>query len=128
MSTQPPALHDQEILVGDPSGRPGDCLRACVATLLQLPPARVPHLAEFDDWLSGLLAFREGLSHFGLQAGYWPPDMTTELPWVIGIGPSPRGVTHAVVLSATDGTLVHDPHPSRAGLTGHPTAIIRKLP
>ena len=118
-------LYDQMWTVGDGSGRMGDCLRAAVATLLQIPPDRVPHFAESSDWLGALLAFRDGLHYFTLQKGYWPPHMETALPWVIGCGRSPRGVMHAVILSAADGSLIHDPHPSRDGLSEPPTAVIK---
>ena len=40
------AAVDQTIFVGDPQ-RPGNCVAACVATLLDLPLDRVPHFIEF---------------------------------------------------------------------------------
>lgn len=119
------ALYDQEFTVGDGSGRMGDCLRACVATLLQIDPANVPNFVEHPDWLRQLLAFHDGaLTHEA------PPEFPAGPgPWVIGCGPGPRGHAHAVILSAADGSLVHDPHPSRDGLAGRPTWILsRKVP
>ena len=118
-------LYDQQILVGDGQDRPGDCLRAAMATLLQLDAARVPHFVEFADWMAAVRCYRDDL------AFRWPGRPKPLFPvedaageWVIGCGQSPRGHLHAVVLSASDGSMIHDPHPSRTGLIGPPAFIV----
>jgi hypothetical protein len=116
-----PVLYDQRILLGDPSGRPGDCLRAAVATVLQEDPDDVPHFAEAPDWIRAVLDWRPGLFRFDYRRIDGPiafPADGAARPWVVGCGQSPRGVLHAVVLAADDGRLIHDPHPSRDGLSG----------
>ncbi|MDX3245848.1 hypothetical protein [Streptomyces sp. ME18-1-4] len=99
----------QTILHGDPSGRPGNCLQAAVASLLNLPLDEVPHFIEHDDW-------EERLAAFCTARGYQPimrsPD--ADVPYGMAWGPSERGVRHAVVW--VDGAIAWDPHPSRAGL------------
>lgn len=112
-------LYDQEFTVGDGSGRTGDCLRAAIATLLQIPCDRVPHFGEFSDWVAAVQCFRDGLEF------RWPqpsrplfPAVDADGGMVVGCGRSPRGHMHAVLMSATDGMIVHDPHPSRDGLAG----------
>ncbi|MGW5477693.1 hypothetical protein [Streptomyces sp. NPDC004008] len=106
----------QTILHGDPSGRPGDCLRAAVASLLELPLLAVPHFVEYDDWL-------ERLAAFCMEHGYQPImcSLDTHVPYGMAWGPSERGVRHAVVW--IDGAVAWDPHPSRAGLL-HVTELI----
>lgn len=119
----------------------GDCLAACVATVLGLSRDRVPNFAEsgfFDglrDWLNEncLMAievrFAEG-DHFA--SAYFGYDERLVVMW----GDSPRFASggkrkgHAVV-GMPDGygcKMIHDPHPSRAGLHGHPRGVMWILP
>lgn len=99
----------QTILHSDPSGRPGNCLQAAVASLLDLDLDEVPHFVEHDDWL-------ERLRDFCIAHGYRPlmRPPTATVPYGMAWGPSERGVRHAVVWR--DGEIAWDPHPSRAGL------------
>lgn len=115
---------DQEFLVGDGSGRMGDCLRACAASLLGLPRGDVPHFAEDADWLGFTAEFFIGL---GFQFRWDNPasfPVEGVMSQIIAIGMSPRAVVHAVIADAHSGDLIHDPHPSRAGLSSFPTATI----
>lgn len=99
----------QTILHGDPSGRPGNCLQAAVASLLDLALDEVPHFIEHDEW-------EEQLRDFCLAHGYRPllRPPTTHVAYGMAWGPSERQVRHAVVW--VDGAMGWDPHPSRAGL------------
>jgi hypothetical protein len=95
----------------------GNCFAACVATLLELPLDDVPNFcnlpgdweAAFNVWLRprGLYALTVGMT------GGWRPAGLH-----IMAGASPRGLKptdlHAVVARADE--ILHDPHPSRAGL------------
>lgn len=99
----------QSILHGDPSGRPGNCLQAAVASLLELPLDAVPHFVEHEDWLERLAAF---CNAHGYQPVMRWPD--THVAYGMAWGPSERGVRHAVVW--VDGAMAWDPHPSGAGL------------
>lgn len=104
--------HTQTIFVNDPRGIPGDCMRAAVASLLDLPAEAVPHFALFDAPGAWFNAFQLWLAGRDLRiramAAY---QVTTRC---LAIGMSPRGVEHIVVWGPTG--LVHDPHPSRAGI------------
>lgn len=98
-------------------GTPGDCLRASVATVLRLPYDDVPHFAMFRrTWWETM---RLHAQRFGLDWACVVDLSTTKIPpgeSVIACGPSPRGpFWHAVVADRT-GRVIHDPHPSRAGL------------
>lgn len=99
----------QTILHHDPSGIPGNCLQAAVASLLHLPLDAVPHFALHTDWLEQMSAF----CHLhGYRIRMLPPH--THCAYGMAWGPTTRGTRHAVCWA--DGRMVHDPHPSRAGL------------
>lgn len=92
----------------------GNCFSACVASLLELPLADVPYFMGEEDWLPGFAMWLEPRGFypviFGLAlAEEWRP---MGLHILGGIGP--RGA-HAVVARGSE--VVHDPHPSREGLT-----------
>lgn len=102
----------QTILLNDPSGRQGDCLRAAVASLLDLPPDEVPHFIESTgDWWEDMAAFARGHGYIVTQHG---PDHE---PPVFGLAfgfTNRSDERHAVVYR--DGAMAWDPHPSRDGL------------
>lgn len=115
---------DQEFLSDPDSGVVGDCWRACIAGLLgYLSSEHVPHfvaqeevggldwLAQTQEWLRKQCGFE---LHYFAAPQY--PIASSVRPLVIVIGRSPRGVGHAILANALTGDLVHDPHPSRAGL------------
>lgn len=117
---------DQEFVNKPEIGQYGDCQRAVIASLLELPIQEVPHFlqeAEGDATLfwEGIQSFlgKRGLAYLTIPARGGPAfyglydGVFHEIS-----GPSPRGngVFHAVV--GRDGEIVFDPHPSRAGLAG----------
>ncbi|MHA1402132.1 MAG: hypothetical protein ACTSQE_17430, partial [Candidatus Heimdallarchaeaceae archaeon] len=82
-----------------------DCLRACIASLTELPLDEVPHFLEHEDWRGCLNAWCE-------KYNLVPLDVTLEAPLdlcTIAIVPSPnfkRG-KHAVIWKGN--RLIHDP-------------------
>lgn len=116
---------DQTIFVNDPGGRLGNCVAACVASHLELPLSAVPHFME-EGIAAGDPVDGKGASvWWWLLVGYMganglhPVELASledaepgEVVWVAGT--SPRGVLHQVLYA--DGALLHDPHPSRAGV------------
>lgn len=99
----------------------GNCFAACMASVFEIPLEATPDLAEQDwsndskwwqlwiDWLAerncALLLTKPGEG--------WPHPKG----YALAGGKSPRGdFDHSVVV--LDGKLVHDPHPSRAGVVG----------
>lgn len=115
---------DQQILE---DGR-GDCLRACVCSVLDLDPDEVPNFADFgfmdavDKWLNdmGKAFLRISLpKETNVNAFYfWTPGPM--LVW--GTSPRPRldgGTKQHMVVAKPKGyglEIVHDPHPDRTGL------------
>jgi hypothetical protein len=98
-----------EIGVDNPRG---NCLMACVASILEVPLESLPDLYERekagDHWFTVLA---EVLASHGLK----PIEGGKRDLYHIGVGPSPRSdMPHAVVMLGTE--MVHDPHPDRTGL------------
>lgn len=97
----------------------GNCMAACVASMLEIDIAIVPNFAESRYWEQNLIKWLKEnykLSYIEVQIN----DSFTHLVKSqdvhhLIIGPSPRGpFYHAVVGRA--GEIVHDPHPSKSGL------------
>jgi hypothetical protein len=105
----------------------GDCFPCCIASILEMPRSGVPHvyegagfldetgrvgMARLCEWLKpqGLYYFEVAFDESMLVA--WTEEL--DCHYVFG-GISPRGTRHAPV--GFKGTMVHDPHPSRGGIT-----------
>lgn len=111
---------DQSILHDPENGQYGDCMRACVASLLDLPIERVPHFFDggvnsvvFDKRVSDFLAER-GLVELSMPAAAASRSHYIREFHHLMYGYTERGTYHAVV--ARCGLVVHDPHPSKAGI------------
>jgi len=112
---------DQEFLHLPNIGQQGDCLRACIAMVLELPIGVVPHFAQLHQE-SG--PFWNAVYDWLEERGYSWRWLTSQNALQFGVdqcsiisGPSPRGNGyHAVV--GVGRIIIHDPHPSRAGLSG----------
>lgn len=93
----------------------GNCLPACIASLLHLELDEVPNVcAEGDGWLERLARWLRprGLAPLLIAGG--PPPVLGDALCIVS-GQSPRGdFLHATVWRGQ--TLVHDPHPSRHGI------------
>lgn len=120
---------DQEFIHNPDIGQYGDCQRATLASLLELPISEVPHFLRdangiADDFWCSIQKFcnSKGYAYMELPMGVRPnfwgdgPDIYHEIS-----GPSPRGgnIFHSVV--GKNGEIVFDPHPSRSGLDGDPS-------
>lgn len=120
---------DQTILHAE--GECGNCLQATLAAILGWPLQSVPHFALLGEvhWWDCLQAW---LDAQGFWIDYKPTSYAAEggevLPLCWLSGPSPRGFSHAVVGDTATGEMLHDPHPSRAGLTqvGYRIYLFRK--
>lgn len=101
---------DQRHFDGDPV--PGDCVRACIATILGLELDDVPHFVQLYDceWAAEMQDWCEARGVVAEWRSGWHP---TKEPAMLS-GPSPRTGRHAVVMQ--HGEIIHDPHPSRLGL------------
>lgn len=120
-------------------GIPGDCYRVCVAVLLDVDPESLPHFVMFgpscdDVTRRTVREVRPGWDLVWLMPSPWPPyddpaNAAECQQLAIATGPSPRGpFLHCVVIDAITGDLVHDPHPSGAGLAGEIVCIDALVP
>jgi hypothetical protein len=106
-------------------GVPGDCYRAAIASLLGEPAETVPHFGLYLSWWDETrrwLQRQRGLDLAYFEASDLSDDPFARtwghdprLPVLVG-GRSPRGDFGHVVVGLLDGTVLWDPHPSRAGL------------
>ncbi len=86
-----------------------NCMQCCVSYMMGLPLENVPDFATDGGW--------ERFSDFAETQGYvavmLPGNREYEADYLAS-GTTARGTSHMVVMN--DGKLVHDPHPSNAGL------------
>lgn len=96
----------------EPGKSRGNCQQAAVASLLGLSLDEVPNFIDQPEgfWPS----FRKFIRSRGLDEILFDGTERCFPCYYLAYGPSPRGVSHAVVYK--DGALAHDPHPSRAGI------------
>lgn len=116
----------QQVVGDGKDGRPmGDCLRACVASIFELPIADVPHFAEASSWFSAMCDWLRPMGlvvetkEYGGQSldspkqyhsGWWIASVESE---------NFEGCTHAVVMRGmyNEGggdkwyEVAHDPSP-----------------
>jgi len=113
----------------------GDCMRACVASVFEIPIEKVPNFMEdgFDNYNSKLQRWCDKMGMRSLDLAFESQDIAKdclENMYVIAVGRSPRGTNdkerHGVVWK--DGKIVHDPHPDKNGLDGMPTAFTVFIP
>lgn len=126
-----PDFVDQEFFHDPDTGEVGDCWRACIASILGYPRDCVPHFIgnhfhePETEWFEATNTWLENQT--GETILYYPgPDAVLSIcrlgepssrPHLIINGGSPRGYfNHCVVGDAETGAMVHDPHPSRAGV------------
>lgn len=113
---------DQTILSDPDAGAIGNCMQAAVASLLDLPLDEVPHFAaDFDDWETAMDRWASSHGYAMVRVGVAWLDAHPGAP-VLLCGTSPRGISHAVVGRGLD--VIHDPHPSRSGLTSRSYAFL----
>lgn len=107
---------DQEFINDPENSQIGDCFRACIASVLEVPIAAVPHFALLGNRWSRVADFYcESLGRELLWADGVPPDNLNAIVTV----QSPRNsdIKHSVIYF--NGVMVHDPHPDKTG--GKPT-------
>lgn len=115
---------DQETFSDRTKGTHGDCTRAVVRTLAQAAMPELPHpIGANGDWNE---AFFDRLNDEGWVYRFQPYRRTRKnwnvYPRFIGVsGPTVRSDAneqpyHLVVYDTQTHTVIHDPHPSRAGL------------
>lgn len=101
----------------DANGVPGDCWKACVASLLDVEDYdSVPHFVALEHWWAETYKYVHETTGQSLRKWRTHSIIPEGLDLLIGVGPSPRGDFHHAVIVDRVGALVHDPHPSRMGI------------
>jgi hypothetical protein len=93
----------------------GNCTEACIASIFNIPLEEVRPF--WDPEMPDSYRFYRNMENFCMSRGYWLHRIDREFVMegiYIASGPAARGCSHMVVMR--DGELLHDPHPSRAGL------------
>lgn len=90
-----------------------NCMQCCVAYMLGMPFSQVPHFAQSNDPVACWDGFQSFIAKQGYTAVMLPGDQRPESHYLAS-GKSARGTSHMVVMH--DGKLLHDPHPTKAGL------------
>lgn len=107
----------------------GNCLQACLASILELPLDSTPNfVAEESDWLGALAKWLQSQFAMGvllLKLGD-DPSSTRPQGYCIASGPTHGYLKHSVVW--LDGHIVHDPHPARPGLKGIDDLLVFTVP
>lgn len=111
------------------NGSIGDCFRTCIACLLDLAPADVPHFAEgmpsgevmrerARAWLAGRGLYFFEIPFVGTELGRLLEYMASVNPGIHYMlsGKSRNGVGHFVL--CRDAQIVHDPSQNDAGIVG----------
>lgn len=98
-------------------GPGGNCMSACLATLLQIPIESVPNFHDgnpsTDEWWARVRHFLRGHG-FGILT-VQPPEHFGDLCGLLLVaGVSPRMRFHSVIYF--NGRLWHDPHPEGGGI------------
>lgn len=123
---------------GTEGATPGNCMQTAVASLLDLPLDDVPHFVaepietwwtEFLDWIFArglrLTMFEDRFDEIEQYRGgdliTAPLSLAPADRLAIANGMTERGFRHSVLWQ--HGALVHDPHPSGAGLLDGPDEI-----
>lgn len=99
----------------------GNCFSACVASILHLPLGDVPPFCKYEDWWERLNAWLRTRGFYAMVLRY-SDDMPPNGFHILS-GKSPRGdFQHSVVARGIE--IVHDPHPSRAGIETRADQIV----
>lgn len=123
-------------------GSGGNCLSACIASLMHLPLGEVPNfhegvdLSKPQDDPKGVRIFWANVEDFLNSKGYsimhFEPKGQTVAEWLDGMkghvlvgGKSPRGYSHMVIY--LDGELAHDPHPEGGDVETESISVIYPL-
>lgn len=96
----------------------GNCVAACVATLLDYPISELPDKLCYT---SELFCWAEN-NGYELRYSSDINEVESVLFIANGISPRDKTIRHAVIWSKSG--IVFDPHPDRAGLVGEPDRYI----
>ncbi len=106
----------------------GDCLSACIASILELPLDKVPNYIAYDNWFE---KFDDFVAEHGYRLFWYKISekyneilgFTAKDVYGILCGKSSSGDwDHCVVIK--NGKVVHDPNPNSKGLLDHKDIMV----
>ena len=106
---------------GPDSDQIGNCFATCIASILELPLEEVPNFCAATHWRAAMNAWLKLRGQFYMDVnlpGDLRDDLVSDWGYHVMSGEGPRGLRHSVV--GYQGKMVHDPHPSGAGLLDEP--------
>jgi len=118
-------FYDQTSFTDPQKGTYGDCMNACIRTVLQMDLDAFVNYGDksiYETYETAWRALIKALSLLGFAIHYQALSKgadNTLFPRIVimaGISPRNEGVRHAVVWNMDINMLLHDPHPSRDGL------------
>jgi hypothetical protein len=117
---------DQQFLHDPEKGIKGDCFRASIASILELPIKEVPHFcADSEGWHERLQEWlaKQGLCYLEIN-NVRPNDfkmLDISNCYHTLVGPSPRFPDELHCVVGRNGEMVFDPHVDKRGLVGDPS-------
>jgi hypothetical protein len=96
-------------------GKDGNCLAACIASLLDIDINSIPELPYTDEWadvLNEWLTKEHNLLLITINSSELPKYLSKSI--IIACGYSERNLLHAVLFQ--NGKFFHDPHPDGTGI------------
>ena len=116
----------QTVLYGEHSTGNGNCVDACLASLLEFPLWMVPPFYAMYGRPDRFFRIDDWLALFGLEFEFLDDiadeEHLPEFYMVTGGSPRNPGTGHAVIYT-TGAKLAHDPHYSGEGIVGVPTSV-----
>lgn len=109
----------------------GNCIAACLASILELPVTDVPNFTLSDDKWAAVTDWLASNHHILPLITPWPLVSPFSRRHCVLLGASPRSERGHAVVGLLDGykaEVIHDPHPTRAGIVGDPQFVLTFLP
>ena len=115
----------QTLFSDEKTGVVGNCLQACVASIIDLPLESVPHFTWYmSEWANRLYMFLDqqgykfnGCHNIRHDDGFWKRGFKGIDGYAIVGGSSPRGTWNGHAVIYKDGHPCFDPHPDNKFLT-----------
>lgn len=107
--------YEQTLFYNKELNQRGDCLRACLSTLLQINPNTLPNYTRISDYLELEEIYFNYTGFYTVGSLDSLKDEKGINGLFIAYGKSSRDCLHAIIIDK-QGNVFHDPHPSKEGI------------